>query len=290
MFNRSICTSILCASLLCSGCLQEVSVSGDDGDIQSNESAFVSGGIESTVALHPNDFRIGARALGTASQSPLSGSPLSPNVAGPALNSTSIFNSDGGKNSLRVAMHCALGDGDFLMGGVPKETYPGGGILKSAKDWRTQPLSDAAAGDMFACVAAHINADGVRRAIRLEGPQVNSKVMDDNFFDFKEAVFVAVPQKNAPWPQIHVWPRSDLVGLCGGETETSLKFRLCGIGHTGADECNVIVHQPSMMSDECTGVGNQLTCMGRAAVVTTIRSDDLSVFHPLCVAPSGEAE
>lgn len=281
---------MLCASLLCSGCLYEMNAPESEGLVQSNESALASGAIEASSAITPKDFRIGVRSLVRAVGFPLSGSPLSPNVAGDLLYMTDIFITSAGRNSLKLALNCALAEGDFLIGGTPKENYMGGGLLLSTQNWRTSALSDASAGELFACMAAQINMNGTPRSMLLSGPKMNTKSYEKNLFDFEEAIFIAVPEPGAIAPRIHVWPKNDLSNLCGQETEISLRMRLCESGGTNESTCSVVVHNANTIGSDCTGAGNQLTCLGRAAITTTLQSRDLGVFHPLCVQSLEGAE
>lgn len=193
----------------------------------------------------------------------------------------------GGQNTLKYAVKCALSaTSSISVAGSQDDddlAYTGMNILATTQSWKTAALSIDSADDLFTCMIAHLNANGVPVPINLSGPHIVNSGSSDPAFSWEEALFAAkidTSDPDAPAFSVYVWPMDSLVN-CPSYI-TGLSDRLCG---TGVDNCGLIVRDDR--EEACTETGNGWYCDDLSghplpAVLTRLKSKDAEKFYPGC--------
>lgn len=217
-----------------------------------------------------------------ATQSPLaSSSPGLEHVLAPTNANNTLLSSAAGREVLGYAARCALGEGDWVSGGSPSQTFQGSGLLTTTSAWKTSGLSRAQQEDLFTCLLAHLNFYDVEVPIVLSGPSITDRPGEDSsLFTSSEAVWTTKITTNiltgAPMLQYNVWPRLGLNDLCGTLVAATLGARVCGLGLL----CGLTIRTD--FASACTSTERGYSCDGRPAIETILTEQGLGILHPLC--------
>lgn len=190
--------------------------------------------------------------------------------------SASILDTEGGRKTFEYAARCALGGGDYVVGGDPAASYYGDSMLGTTAGWGSNALTTSQKEDLFTCLLPHVNAHGFSVGIYLTGPSIAPDSSDETHFDLAEAVWLAEVQPGNEL-QYRVWPQSEVAAACGSDLKESFRALVCGADQ----DCNLDVRTSSFASD-CTGSNGNYTCLGKPAIQSKIRAVDLTKRHPEC--------
>lgn len=226
------------------------------------------GGAGGANGLNPSDYHANVSAL-LAAMGVAAADPNDEAAVNPALISTGLLNSEGGRDVFEYAARCALPAEASLANG--SETYLGGGILATTGSWMTGGLTTAQKEDVLTCMVAHLNAVGAHVAIFLSGPSITTfENADDNGFSVEEAIWQAKIPGAGQAPEYHAWPRANLLNVCGLLSVTNWIKRICG---TTINTCGVQIHYNQ--STACTGSNGNYTCNGSPTIQTTLQNGEL---------------
>lgn len=280
---------VLGVGLLLVGCADDVGVDANDGaDVAPppDGTSLLTDpvGTTGTNGLSPFEYHPNAGLLDTAMNHPLYDEQgVAPVAKGKApVNALatlhphilSLFPTPDGQKTLKYAMRCALPIGTSVMIGNEEVS---GGILNSLGAWPTGPVVGSAQNDLFACMAAHLNAFGEEVPIRFAGAAVNNQDGDVSDFTFQEAYWQGGYDPNGVL-LYHAWPLPDLQTRCGGlMTSKALNLRVCG---NVKGDCGLQVHDDVLA--DCVMGENGPICLGQPAIKTFLKADDVHKMYRIC--------
>jgi hypothetical protein len=278
----SMLMALLGAGLLPAGCAGDGEGAERLGVTQAAYSADPVGS-SSTNGLDPNDFRGHMPEIRSAMNKPIAVAPhlLNPDVA-------ILFNGIPFEhNPLSYLLKCGLPGGYAVPLVTPDGPHTYRGLLKTTAGWSNLggiTTDMVAKKDLFACLAAHLNASSVQVDIRLTGAAVRNEAgkAEDSEFTFEEAYWWVDDPGTAGLPQIHVWPLPDLTDACGaGVTSAALQDRICG---NDPFSC-----QLTLRPDLNVCVRNQYGafCDGHRVLMSWLRTDDVPTMYGCTPPPHG---
>lgn len=283
----SMLMALLGAGLLPAGCAGD----GEGAErLGAVEAAFSADpvGTSSTNGFDPNDFRVHIGKIRSAMTKQVSVAPhtLNPQIGGPF---SLIPFAD---SPLPYMLKCGLPGGESVTLGTPEGPYTYQGLLLSTSSWANPGgiTQDAAQRDMFACLAAHMNASNAHVDLRLTGASVRNEPgnAEESEFTFEEAYWWAADTGGTVagsdvLPQIHVWPLPDLVNTCGqGVTSAALNDRVCG---NDPDACRLELRND--VDTACTRTKYGPFCNGHRVIMTWLRTDDVHLMYNCTPPPLG---
>ncbi|UQA55541.1 hypothetical protein [Polyangium aurulentum] len=263
---------VLGAGLLCAGCLG----SADDFDGFAETPHFeAQGGPSGSTGINgasPAAYHANVGKL-LAALSVAAADPGDPSLVNPAIVSTGLLATSGGREVLHHAAQCALPAGTQLSRGI--DIYQGGGILSTTSAWLTRGLSIGEQEDVLTCMIAHLNPFGAHVPVFLSGASVagsaDASVLD---FNTEEAIWQArIPAPGAA-PVYYAWPRADLDKVCGLLTNLAWITRICG---GPLNTCGVQVRYDSATA--CTGADGVFSCDGKRTIETRLEDGALCLLH-----------
>ncbi len=190
---------------------------------------------------------------------------------------TGILATEGGRAVFKYAIKCALPNGQQVTSGGM--VFTGKGYLASTAGWTTGPIGAAARDELLACMIAHVNStQGVD--ILLSGQQVTDDGGDHSDFDVDEALWLVKPHITGGF-EYHVWPTIPFATACGADPWEALAERICGQDPEG---CQFIGRHDLATACVIDPVKGGYVCDGKPALKTTLKSADVFVLHPSCIA------
>jgi len=263
---------VLGAGLFCAGCLG--SAEDADGFVETpllepqggpSGSTGINGA--SPAAFHANVGKLLA-AFGVAAAD-----PSNPSLVNPAITSTGLLGTPGGREVFHYAAQCALPAGTQLSSG--NDIYQGGGVLSTTSGWLDGGLSIAEQEDVLTCMIAHLNAFGAQVPIFLSGASVGGSA-DASALEFttEEAIWQArIPAPGAA-PVYYAWPRANLDKVCGLLTNLAWITRICG---SPLNTCGVQIRYDS--DTACTGADGVFSCDGKRTIESRLEDGMLCLLH-----------
>jgi hypothetical protein len=244
-------------------------------------------GSSSTNNLSPVDFHAQKATLLAAMQAPLATYSSSAQTWWLANNApdNALLASTGGRSVLKYAARCALATTSAVNAQVGSSvvTYPGQGLLTTASAWKTTALDADQTDDLFTCLLAHLNSNGVEVPINLSGPSVSNAGSYDPAFSWEEALWatkLVEADDGTTAFNFYVWPR----GVAGcPNAAIELANRVCG---TAPGSCGLTVRTD--IDSACTETGAGWYCddpTGHAlpAILTRLKLNDVKRLYSSCI-------
>jgi hypothetical protein len=244
-------------------------------------------GSTGTNNLNPVDFHSQKATLLAALQAPLATYASGTQTWWLANNApnNALLASSGGRSVLKYAIRCALSSTSAVnvQLGTSVVTYPGQGLLTTASGWKTTALNADQTDDVFACLLAHLNANGVTVPINLSGPNVSNAGSFDPSFAWEESLWAAklVEADDGTMAfNFEVWPR----GVAGcPNAAIELAQRVCG---TTPGSCGLTLRADfdSACTETATGwYCNDVTGHALPAILTRLKLGDVKKLYSGCI-------
>lgn len=198
------------------------------------------------------------------------------NTVSSAVLATGLLSTEAGRTVFKYAVGCALPAGAQVSSGTA--TYTGKGYLSSTASWPVAALPAEARNDLLACVIAHVNST-VGVDILISGQPVVDDGGDHTDFDVDEALWLVRPSVTGDM-EYHVWPLAPFMAACEADPWDALDERICGQDPQG---CNFIARHDLKTACSFSSIKGTWTCDGTAALMTTLKSPDVGILHPVCV-------
>lgn len=253
------------------GCLNEPS------EIEAEQPVTVTG--TSFNGLDPEDFHPHAVVVVQATKRALYAHRHEPGdrfVIHPDVRA--MFASPAGTRVLKHVLACGLPPG--TQSELDGEPLPKG-LLGSTEAWATGALDDRARGDLFACLAAHLNGAAPGVALRLAGAAIPVLASPEEEAEtpFAEALYARPSLEPSGGLVYRVRVAPSLFELCGPDSaQAQLAVRICG-GQAGC--------RAEVSSDLSGCVTDRIgtSCDGQPMLASFRRVADLGRLFPGCGTP-----
>jgi hypothetical protein len=288
---RALPAVVIAMSALAMGCVD----GGDDleeSDAPETDAPFSSplgtiAGSTGTNNLNPLDLHNNKDNLFGATQAALATYVANDQTWWLANNApdNALLGSTGGRSVLKYAVRCTLLSSSTVNAqlGSTVFSYPGQGLLATASAWKTTALTPDQTDDLFTCLLAHLNANGVSVPINLSGPHVTNAAGFDPSFNWEEALWAAKLVQDDDGGTVfnfYVWPRS--VAGCPNYA-AELASRVCG---TFTGSCGLTVRSDFATACTETAAGwycNDATGHALPAILTRLKLGDVKKLYTGCI-------
>lgn len=237
--------------------------------------------------LHPLDLLAERDNLVVATQAALATYSASDATWWLANNAgtNALLASTGGRSVLKYAVRCALSSTSAVSAqlGSTGVSYPGEGHLATTAAWKTAALTSDQTDDLFTCLLAHLNANGVTVPINLSGPNVTNAPGYDPSFAWEEALWATKlihDEDGGTAFHFYVWPRA-AAGCANVAAE--LTHRVCGTIDGG---CGLTVRTDLDTACTETSAGwycNDVTGHALPAILTRLKLTDAKKLYTGCI-------